>query len=69
MTTFAIYHIGPLRSNVLSNTSALNFIQIADCRDPQMSSKSRILYVFLQQLMLGPHSGAMLFCFVRTPLI
>ena len=28
MTTFAIYHIGPLRSNVLSNTSALNFIQI-----------------------------------------
>ena len=30
--------------------------------DHQMNSKSRILYVFLQQKLLGPHSGAM-FCY------
>jgi hypothetical protein len=33
----------------------------ADPADPRMSSKSRILYVFSQQKLLGPHSGAMFF--------
>ena len=32
-----------------------------------MSSKSGILYVFLQQKMLGPHSGAMLFLTFSYP--
>ena len=34
-----------------------------DPRDPGMNSKSRILYMFLQQKLLGPHSGAMFFYF------
>ncbi len=37
-----------------------------DCRDPldpRMNSKSRILYMFLQHKLLGPHSGAMFFDF------
>ncbi len=29
--------------------------------DRRMNSKSRILYMFLQQKMLGPHSGAIFF--------
>ncbi len=32
-----------------------------------MSSKSRILYMFLQQKLLGPHSGAMFFLTFSYP--
>ena len=38
-----------------------------DCRDPRMNSKSRILYMFLQQKLLGPHSGAMFFSIFSYP--
>ena len=42
--------------------------------DPRMSSKSRILYMFLQQKLLGPHSGAMFFLLFiplssKTPIV
>ncbi len=39
----------------------------ADPADPRMNSKSLILYVFLRQKMLGPHSGAMLFSTFSYP--
>ncbi len=38
-----------------------------DPPDPRMNSKSRILYAFLQQKMLGPHSGAMFFSTFSYP--